>query len=41
METVLVFAVPKNSTGLKALIEAGPWIANLLFPVDEQVFLIR
>jgi hypothetical protein len=26
---------------LKALIEEGPWITDLLFPVDEQVFLIR
>lgn len=41
METVLVFTVPKNASGLKALIEEGPWITNLLFPVDEQVFLIQ
>ncbi len=41
METALVFAVPKNTPGLKALIEEGPWITNLLFPVDEQVFLAR
>jgi hypothetical protein len=41
METVLVFAVPPNAAGLSALIEEGPWITGLLFPVDEQVFLIR
>jgi len=41
METVLVFTDPKNSAGLKALIEEGPWITDLLFPVDEQVFLIH
>ena len=40
METVLVFALPKGSTGLKAFIEEGPWITNLLFPEDYQVFLL-
>ena len=41
MGTVLVFTVPKNATGLKALIEEGPWITDLLLPVNEQVFLIQ
>lgn len=40
METVLVFAIPKNTNNLKALIEEGPWITNLLFPDDEEVFLL-
>jgi hypothetical protein len=40
MRTVLVFTVPKNARDLKVLIEEGPWITNLLFPVDEQAFLI-
>ena len=41
LETASVFIVPKNAAGLKALIEEGPWIADLIFPADEQVFLIR
>jgi len=40
LETKLVFAVPVQSTGLKVLIEEGPFITNLLFPDDRQVFLV-
>jgi hypothetical protein len=40
METVLVFILPRTAKDLKAKIEEGPWITNLLFPEDEQVFLI-
>jgi hypothetical protein len=41
MGTVLIFTVPKTSTDLKVLIEEGPWITDLLFLADEEVFLIR
>jgi hypothetical protein len=41
METVLVFTVPKNASDLKAIIEEGPWITNLIFPEDEQVFFLQ
>jgi hypothetical protein len=37
-ETTLVFSIPKTATGLKALIEEGPWLTNLLFPGNEDVF---
>jgi len=40
METIMVFAFPRQSKGLKALIEEGPWITNLIFPDDRQVFAV-
>ncbi len=40
LETKLVFAVPKSSRHLKALIEEGPFITRFLFPDDEEVFSI-
>jgi len=40
LETVMVFALPKNSVRLTAKIEEGPWITNLLFPENEQVFAL-
>lgn len=41
LKTVLVFMLPKRATGLQALIEEGPWITNLLFPEDQQVFPVK
>ena len=41
LETTMVFAVPANAKGLAVLIEEGPFITNLLFPEDRQVFLIK
>jgi len=41
LETVLVFAVPKNAGILKVSIEEGPPITNLLLPEDQMVFKIR
>jgi hypothetical protein len=38
METVMVFKIPRASRGLRAIIEEGPGITNLLFPEDEDVF---
>lgn len=40
-ETTLVYAVPQNAKGLRILIEEGPFITNLLFPEDRQVFLFK
>ena len=40
LTTQLVFDVPKKSGNLKAVIEEGPWITNLLFKEDRKVFKI-
>jgi hypothetical protein len=40
LETQLVFDVPKDAKGLKALIEEGPFITKLLFNENKEVFLI-
>jgi len=40
LETKLVFDVPKDAKGLKALIEEGPFITRLLFNENKEVFLI-
>jgi hypothetical protein len=40
LETKLVFAVPAHSTGLKILIEEGPFITKLLFADDYSVFTV-
>jgi hypothetical protein len=39
--TTMNFIVPANDAQLKALIEEGPWITDLLFPEDQPVFKIR
>jgi hypothetical protein len=36
--TTMKFVVPANTFQLKALIEEGPWITDLLFPEDQPVF---
>ncbi len=41
LKTTLTFSVSKNAKGLKALIEEGPFIANFVFPGNQQVFLVR
>jgi len=41
LQTTLTFTVPKNAGRLKILIEEGPFIANLVFPQDEQVFEVK
>jgi amino acid transporter len=41
LETLLVFAVPKNAGSLNVLIEEGPPITNLLFPEDKMVFAVK
>jgi hypothetical protein len=41
LDTKLVFDIPRNERGLKALIEEGPFITNLLLPEDREVFLLR
>lgn len=41
LQTTLTFNVPKNAGGLRVLIEEGPFIANLVFPQDEQVFEVK
>jgi len=41
LETLFAFAVPKNTGDIKALIEEGPPITNLLFPGDKMVFKIN
>jgi len=38
LETLLVFDVPNEARGLKALIEEGPPITLLLLPDDREVF---
>ena len=38
---LLVFVVPKNASGLRAVIEEGPFITDLLFAEDQTVFLIK
>jgi hypothetical protein len=39
--TRMNFIVPANAAHLKALIEEGPWITNLLFPTDQPLFSLR
>ena len=39
--TTVKFVVPANAFQLKALIEEGPWITDLLFPIDQPVFKVR
>lgn len=41
LQTTLTFVVPKNAKGIKALIEEGPFITALLFPVDQQVISVE
>ena len=38
LETRIVFDIPPNATGLKAMIEEGPFITKLLLPEDQEVF---
>jgi guanyl-specific ribonuclease Sa len=38
LETLLVFDVPNEARGLKALIEEGPPFTLLLLPDDREVF---
>jgi hypothetical protein len=38
LETQLVYMVPAGTTGIKVLIEEGPFITKLLLPEDQQVF---
>lgn len=40
-KTSMNFIVPADASRLKALIEEGPWITNLLFPEDQPVFRLR
>lgn len=40
LETQMAFNIPVNATGLKVLIEEGPFITRLLFPEDRRVFVI-
>ena len=40
-ETILVYNIPKNRNGLKALIEEGPFITRLLLPGNKEVFTIE
>jgi hypothetical protein len=40
LETQVVFDIPKEVKGLKALIEEGPFITKLLLEDDRQVFLL-
>jgi hypothetical protein len=41
LETKIVFDVPKNERGLKAMIEEGPFITKFLLPEDRAVFLLK
>ena len=41
LQTQMAFDIPKNATGLKVLIEEGPFITKLLFAEDREVFLIN
>jgi hypothetical protein len=41
LETKIVFDIPKNEKGLKALIEEGPFITKFLLPEDREVFLLQ
>ena len=41
LETMLVYAIPSNAKDVKVLIEEGPFITKLLFPEDQQVFVVQ
>lgn len=41
LETKLVFDIPKTATNLKAIIEEGPFITNLLLQEDKKVFELK
>jgi hypothetical protein len=41
LETELVFDVPSEARGLKAIIEEGPFITRLIFPSDKEVFFLK
>jgi hypothetical protein len=41
LQTTVMFTVPANSKELRLLIEEGPFIANFVFPEDQQVFVVR
>lgn len=41
LETVLTYSVPKSTRGLVALLEEGPFIAQLIFPGSRQVFPVN
>jgi hypothetical protein len=38
--TKIVFEIPRNKRGLKAMIEEGPFITKFLLPEDKEVFLL-
>jgi hypothetical protein len=41
LETQLVFDIPRNAENLRALIEEGPFITNLLLYGDSEVFFLH
>ncbi|KAA9037135.1 hypothetical protein FW778_17045 [Ginsengibacter hankyongi] len=41
LQTKLVFDIPKTATNLKAVIEEGPFITNLLLQEDKNVFELK
>jgi hypothetical protein len=41
LETLLVFDIPKEAKNLYALIEEGPFITELLFNTDKEIFLLQ
>lgn len=41
LETQLVFDIPKEAKDLYVLIEEGPFITNLLFPDDKEIFVLH
>jgi len=41
LTTLLVFAVPVGAKNLKALIEEGPFITELLFQEDRPIFVVN
>ena len=41
LETTIIFMLPKDAHGLRAIIEEGPWITHLLFPESRPVFEIK
>jgi len=41
LQTKLVFDIPKTATNLKAIIDEGPFITNLLLKEDKKVFELK